>query len=802
LKFRYVFGIVLVGLFVSFSILYINLLRGIHLRDIHLKGIDIGTLSIQIQKKFVVYAKDISIRHNVSNGGDIDIINNFKFLKTILQYLSFFQAIHIHNLSINHSKINDFRFAHNRFSINTPQANLHAIILPKDNKLYFKIFSLYYKPKDIVIKDVTGSFYSDLIYLYLNVQKKHIKAFIKASNHKIFYDITCNNATFQNYHINAHIKGNKQKASIYIKVVNNLLSLESNMHLYIRNKLYLKSKHLALTYQDIPFNINDLIAEISQDNIILNARTISSKDVVLNNPKASLSTDKVAVSFHSQSLISSHLNKILRLFHIDNPVYQTQGNNRIIAYLTYHNHQFHPDITLITKNASLQVAKNVLLGINGHIRLKDHKLLFANSQVTFHKSIVHTNYHIHHGTLDFDTLDINASGDVDMNITHILSLHHFPEHFNMDLKKLQINLERLHTNIYLKPLKIVISSFKDIPHPLLKEYQIYNGHADISLMPFLLDADIFTHQNIILLNKKPIPHFHLHMSNNDINITHKQCHIHINYPQLHYRNCDINITRFLTKQTQKTRDFNISIAAKNTNIIYKNVSFYLQQAKLHYNHYLIINAQTNPTTISIKKNNKFLDIIISHLTDKTLTLSQDFLQDFDANIHITRYKDKAFNGYVDINKGYIHQLKGFNNLIAFINLIPSLATFRPAGFTNKGYQIKYAHIDFIYDKPFLYLKGNIKGMNINFDINGYINTDKQTINLNVKANILIKILKDIPIVNYILLGKDKGITINLTVTGNLHNPKIHKNTTKNIIQSPLNIIQRAITIPFHLKDAF
>jgi hypothetical protein len=67
--------------------------------------------------------------------------------------------------------------------------------------------------------------------------------------------------------------------------------------------------------------------------------------------------------------------------------------------------------------------------------------------------------------------------------------------------------------------------------------------------------------------------------------------------------------------------------------------------------------------------------------------------------------------------------------------------------------------------------------------------------MNVDVNIIIKLIKDIPIVNYILLGKSGGITIKLTLDGNVSNPVVHKNTAANIIKAPLGIIQRVLMTP-------
>jgi len=70
--------------------------------------------------------------------------------------------------------------------------------------------------------------------------------------------------------------------------------------------------------------------------------------------------------------------------------------------------------------------------------------------------------------------------------------------------------------------------------------------------------------------------------------------------------------------------------------------------------------------------------------------------------------------------------------------------------------------------------------------------------MNVDATIIVKLIKDIPIVNYIILGKDGGITLKLKVSGKLKNPKVEKNLAKGIIKAPFGIIKRTLITPFRL----
>jgi hypothetical protein len=177
--------------------------------------------------------------------------------------------------------------------------------------------------------------------------------------------------------------------------------------------------------------------------------------------------------------------------------------------------------------------------------------------------------------------------------------------------------------------------------------------------------------------------------------------------------------------------------------------------------------------------------VIVHLKEPLLTM-----------FGIKTKNSDVIQGFIEIKQGYIKELQAFNNIIAFINLIPSLVTFQPLGFSSKGYKIQNGYIEYIYYNNILYIKnGDIKGENLRFSLQGYIDFNKQILKMNVNVNILVKLIKDIPIVNYILLGKNGSITLKLTLDGNVSNPIVHKNTALNIIKAPLGIIERVLITP-------
>jgi len=56
----------------------------------------------------------------------------------------------------------------------------------------------------------------------------------------------------------------------------------------------------------------------------------------------------------------------------------------------------------------------------------------------------------------------------------------------------------------------------------------------------------------------------------------------------------------------------------------------------------------------------------------------------------------------------------------------------------------------------------------------------------------------IPIVGYILFGKDKSLVVGVKITGTLEKPKVHTNPVGDALLYPLKLIGRTLTAPAHL----
>lgn len=161
-----------------------------------------------------------------------------------------------------------------------------------------------------------------------------------------------------------------------------------------------------------------------------------------------------------------------------------------------------------------------------------------------------------------------------------------------------------------------------------------------------------------------------------------------------------------------------------------------------------------------------------------------------------------YEGTMYIENTTILEYIALNNILAFVNTVPSLVTFSLPGYNKKGVAAKKTYLNFkfkddIYNVSDFYLESK----EIEIVGRGEASIEKNSINLdlNLKTDLGSSVSK-IPLVGYILLGEE-SISTSLKVTGALDNPDVSTQVAKDIAVAPFNIIKRALTYPLELfKD--
>ncbi len=158
-----------------------------------------------------------------------------------------------------------------------------------------------------------------------------------------------------------------------------------------------------------------------------------------------------------------------------------------------------------------------------------------------------------------------------------------------------------------------------------------------------------------------------------------------------------------------------------------------------------------------------------------------------------------YDGVFHVKDTTIVEYKVLNNVLAFVNTIPSLITFSLPGYSRKGLDVSDGYMIFhSKDDEFDISDIYVKSKELTILGRGRASFKRNDINLrlNLKTD-LGSAISQIPIVGYILLGDDTVATT-LSITGALDDPKVESLIAEDIIVAPLNIIKRTFLLPYHL----
>jgi hypothetical protein len=186
---------------------------------------------------------------------------------------------------------------------------------------------------------------------------------------------------------------------------------------------------------------------------------------------------------------------------------------------------------------------------------------------------------------------------------------------------------------------------------------------------------------------------------------------------------------------------------------------------------------------------KFISNIFKSSYFKNGSLSFSASGSFDKFDGVAKIKDTTIRNYILLN-----------NLLAFINTIPALATFTVPRYSKSGFKVNEAYTGFSYKDSILHINGiKVDGVEMDIFGDGQIDYGSNTINmdLSVKTQAGRNVGK-IPLVGYILVGDDNTAMTTFKLSGDLDNPKITNKVAKDIAVAPFNILIRTLKLPFKI----
>ena len=489
------------------------------------------------------------------------------------------------------------------------------------------------------------------------------------------------------------------------------------------------------------------------------------------------------------------------------------------------------------QNISITSKKNIHFTINGspytldklalliegsHIYLK-HTMLYISKFIT---TKIYAHYDLekkkaHVSLTNFTLKDPTTHKTLYKRSKIMLSIHTQKDKINIISKELDANF-MLNDKEWLLNLNSLDRIEQD--SKILQKYHITNGN--ISLYKLNNEKTTKFHAQIdykfrLLTNEnKPIKRYKIHgfiskepsvyiTVNDKIHMKIKGKKIDINATKIGINAEAItNFIEMLNKEQNSTKEQPVTLVfqaknsylhvANNRDIIADSINLqYIDNtttAQLAYGPG-VADFKLKGTTFYLyghNFNDKFMSRLFSLSKFKNGTL------DFSVKGNFNDYE-----GLFYIKKTTMKDYILLNNILAFVNTIPSLITFSLPGYNSKGLYVKNAYIKFHSIKHILHISDiylNSKEIKIIGKGKASVKYNNIDLILNLKTDLASNISK-VPLVGYLIFD-GKSLSTSLKVTGKLTDPKIKTRIAKDIAVAPLNIILRTITLPYKLiKDA-
>lgn len=216
---------------------------------------------------------------------------------------------------------------------------------------------------------------------------------------------------------------------------------------------------------------------------------------------------------------------------------------------------------------------------------------------------------------------------------------------------------------------------------------------------------------------------------------------------------------------------------------------------------LLADAQRKTASFDLLKNANELRLKITNANDANINefFDKNLTERGSFNLLVEGKDSQNFEAKIWFKDTYLKEAKSVNQLISFIDTVPSLLIFKPPTFNNTGLKVEEGVIDIQRQNELVRVKAlSLKGDSLDILGLGFANLELNTLNLDLELKTLksaSSIVSKIPIVNQVVLGKNREISTNLKVDGSLANPNFRTQIVQDIIKSPFNLIRNIIEMP-------
>ncbi len=357
--------------------------------------------------------------------------------------------------------------------------------------------------------------------------------------------------------------------------------------------------------------------------------------------------------------------------------------------------------------------------------------------------------------------------------------------------------------------------------PLLQKYKLNTGRFELISKgsgAFTFSAELVYPYALLVKDGKPVDHYWMHGSyeekdglravlNDVVTIDYKDVlkirsqDISFNAPEI------IKFSEYLSGLSEKdssgTGQLSGSIEAENASIVLSpqrqlpadtiHLQFSGKKTGIQLDHHqgrITFDIEnTEFVLVGSGLDDDFMNGMFPGATFKSGTLSLAAKGEFDD-----------FTAMFQVENTILRDFKGLNNILALVNTIPALVTFSLPSYSTKGLPVDRITAGFeVKEGVARFSSLALESPEISMAGKGWIDFPGEKIDMDL--NMITRAKKNvnkIPLVGYILVGKEKRPSITVKVTGDLYDPKVQYSAFKEVVTEPFYMLYRTLALPAYL----
>ena len=829
---------------VSLSVLFIALKNGIEINEFDYQDLSIERLYIKIDKKLIINAKNIKLPENsTSSSSEFEVANLNEYFSYLPYLERFFEEINLENLEVGEDTITVL-FKDDIFYVDTPYLTIDTQFKARDGGYDIAIYEFLLADFNLAIAGDGHLNFTDNSYIFDGFFLTHEingKLDFTIKNNLLKYKIS--NATaksLKNFMDELGFKAELDKEVkewIYGKVVAGFYDIEylkgeidiANLEYHLdKMEAYGVAYDLNVTFEEALSPINAELSKISLHDGDLHFDlvhpTFEGKD--LNGSKVSLVSFmdddiKVLLDIKTDSIFDQNISNILKAYDINVPVIQKSGKLDSHTSLVIEIEPFFVDVNVTAKleDANLEIGgakfyskkANIFID-NESVVLKDTSL---NLKPIFSASNLNGKIDLKNSTAKFKTKfnkieveNIYKREGLDAEVS--LS---FKDDINIEVPALDLtlNLGKKTNTISLANLD-TLSSHSE----LLTSLKSSGGSAKITSKNFKdFDIDVknigietpFVKKDGSKYSKDDIK---VEFKNGVIDGTTKSGLLSFS---LKNGNTFANIKDLdlVLKSDEKGGDSefpNITFNGVNSNLLLddRRINFNSYSGNLNKKNIKFDGKVDGGGNIALNLTPQIVSINAQDITSSAVNnlLKSKSFDGGKFNLKLVGDSFSKFQAEILATDTFLTDFVFYQRMLSFLDSIPSLMKLKTPDFNSDGFSVKDGKI-------YLDRKGDdlhIQAMNFmgtSADIAGTGGVNLKSGELNVDLEIIYlkdasSIIDNIPIINQIILGRDRAFSTIIEIRGTTQEPTYSNRAVSDVLLSPFNIIKNVIELPVSLFD--